>query len=462
MWSVRPIESRTRLLNSTFDELRKENPVERLSRTYRDAMEVALCFGIHYLWIDSLCIIQDDSEDWRREANATQDVYRNGFISISATSGSDDTSGLYFERDTSKVAPTVVYLDAFKDSKKRPFRHDFEKGWSWSRNWHKDGKTVKRGWCFQERLLAPRVVHFVASQIYWECREQAACEVNPQDADDVIRERSYLWKRLLGSPDAPAPSDAYLRIFFDWYVALSLYTDCAITMPTDKLVALPGLVNDMRRALAKIRPDLAHRYLADLWEEYLRSALCWCTLAYRKRPPEYRAPSWSWASIDGGTSYASQLGNSQIIWIVDESECVGTTEHLGDSDTGQVLNGSLELTGPWLRIRLDGPGDPGYTNRRLLRAVYGPETQIELVLPALDEPEFRTRISLDTNEDLSKEAFCIPILAHSYEAKDAALRWNVIGLVFLPVEGSSVFRRIGLMDVRLPSKEAVQQFVSRF
>jgi hypothetical protein len=175
MWGVRPLESRTRLLNSTFDGLRKENQVDKLSKTNRDAMEVALRFGIHHLWIDSLCIVQDDSEDWRREANAMQDVYRNGFISVSAVTSSDDTVGLCFARDAFKIVPTVVHLDLSGDNKKRPFRRDYEEGWVWSRNWHKDGKTTRRGWCFQERPLAPRVAHFGTSQLYWECREQDAC-----------------------------------------------------------------------------------------------------------------------------------------------------------------------------------------------------------------------------------------------------------------------------------------------
>jgi hypothetical protein len=79
-----------------------------------------------YIWIDSLCIIQDFSEDWQKETNVMQDVYRNGFISVSAFSSSDDTVGLYFDRDLSKV-PTVVHLDLSGDRKTRSFRHDVER-----------------------------------------------------------------------------------------------------------------------------------------------------------------------------------------------------------------------------------------------------------------------------------------------------------------------------------------------
>jgi hypothetical protein len=462
MWGTRPLESRTRLLVPTFEGLRQNNPVQQLSKTFRDAMEVALRFSVHYIWIDSLCIIQDSSEDWQKEANTMQDVYRNSYLNVSAVSSSDDTIGLYFARDPSEIVPTVVHLDISGDGKTRPFRHDAEKGWAWSTRWHKDGKTLDRGWCVQERLLAPRTVHFGASQIFWECRQQAACEVNPQNALNSLADRRYLWKPLLGSPKPPAPTSPYRQIFLDWYVALSLYAKCSVTVPTDRLIALSGLANDLKRTLRELYPNQPHHYLAGLWEEDLRVGLCWFTSDYGQRSSQYLAPSWSWASLYGATGQTGVLDETEYTWLVDESECTASTVFVGGADTGRVQNGSLALTGSWLSIPFDGPQVPGRPCQRLLTSVFSVDSPEELSLPLPDNPTVEHKVSFDVDEALPQQGFCIPILARSHDREDTALRWQVRGLVVLPLEGLPVFRRVGLLQANFSSEEAVLRFVERF
>jgi hypothetical protein len=176
-------------------------------------------------------------------------------------------------------------------------------------------------------------------------------------------------------------------------------------MPTDKLIALSGLTNNMKRALIEICPDSPHRYFAGLWEGHLRLGLCWYTVNSRSRTLEYRAPSWSWASLDGAVAQTGQLGDFEMFYIVETFACVASTEYLGDSSIGQVVNGKLDLTGPWLKIRLDGPLTQGYDNQRTLDALSNLKTQRMVDLPALDDPAAQHKVFLDTDEDFPKRVF---------------------------------------------------------
>lgn len=79
-----------------------------LPKTFAEAMRVSTFVGVHYLWIDSLCIFQDSVDDWRMEASTMANVYRNSFLTISAVSGRNAGAGLFYQRDVSRVAPTLV------------------------------------------------------------------------------------------------------------------------------------------------------------------------------------------------------------------------------------------------------------------------------------------------------------------------------------------------------------------
>lgn len=172
-WGKKPVERLLRLLQSTVEDLSREQPVESLPKTFRDAISVAQHFGVDYIWIDRLCIFQDSPEDWQREASTMQDVYRNALFSISALGAKDDQDGCFFERDPIKAAPTIVRFKLTKDGEEKAFRFGLEKGWSWRLSFVTE-PLAQRSWVVQERLLAPRTLHFGSKQVFWECRE-ASC-----------------------------------------------------------------------------------------------------------------------------------------------------------------------------------------------------------------------------------------------------------------------------------------------
>lgn len=244
-WGTRPIESLLRLLQSTVEDLSREQSVKNLPKTFRDAVDIAQHFGVNYIWIDRLCIFQDSPDDWQRESSTMQDVYRNALFSISALGAKDDQDGCFFERNPAKVAPTVVRLKLTEDGQERPFRFGLEKGWSWRLSFDSE-PLVQRSWVVQERLLAPRTLHFGSKQVFWECREASCCEMHPQgvyciifnddDEDGGTREADrnpnhpFLWKQLLDAPDRRHDSDPYEQLFTDWNLLSDYYVSRKLTV----------------------------------------------------------------------------------------------------------------------------------------------------------------------------------------------------------------------------------------
>jgi hypothetical protein len=90
------------------------------------------------------------------------------------------------------------------------------------------------------------------------------------------------------------------------------------------------------------------------------------------------------------------------------------------------------------------------------------ETLDKLALPTPDVPIAEHQVSLDVDEALPEERVYIPILTLEFGLEITALRWQVRGLVVLPLEGSPVFRRVGLMEANFPSEEAVRRIVECF
>lgn len=154
-----------------LNTLKREIEYAALPKSFQDAVRVTLALGISYLWIDSLCIVQDDGDDWEREAARMEDVFSSAYLTVAATSAPSSIAGFLGDRP-SRPCTTVqttsgehLYLSKAIDD----FRGDVEKG-----------SLNTRGWVFQERALSRRTVHFTSTQIYWECGMGIHCETLAQ------------------------------------------------------------------------------------------------------------------------------------------------------------------------------------------------------------------------------------------------------------------------------------------
>ncbi|KAH9213190.1 heterokaryon incompatibility protein-domain-containing protein [Leptodontidium sp. 2 PMI_412] len=155
------------LVKSKLTSFRVDIPQEELPKTFQDAVFIARCLGFHYLWIDSLCIIQDDKDDWDRESTLMTDVYGGSDLNIVAVSAEDGSVGCFFQRDRKwRSQLTLTYngvemlydvLPAYMQSPRRT-------------------PLFGRGWVLQERYLSRRSLYFHEHQIFWDCREHSKCE----------------------------------------------------------------------------------------------------------------------------------------------------------------------------------------------------------------------------------------------------------------------------------------------
>lgn len=282
-WGHQP---RLLLLSSNLAQLRRPNPIEHLPQTFRDVITVARRFGIRYVWIDALCIIQDSASDWETEAPTMRHVYANSACSIAASACNDPEESMFRYRDPRGICPRIVQSSLFAE---KPSRHYiFEKGY-WDRHIH-DGPLHNRGWAFQERFLAPRVLYFSKHQVLWECLSEHKCEGFPQGIPAHYSDKSV--NPLLEALSERGQGKMTILVFNLWNDLIKQYSRCDLTKHSDKLFAMAGI--------AKLFHEVTNdEYVAGWWKSCLLESLDWRVFEPRPRQGvDYRAPSWSWASVD--------------------------------------------------------------------------------------------------------------------------------------------------------------------
>lgn len=175
------------LKGDNLDGLRQSIPVSHLPKTFREAVKITKRLNINYIWIDSLCIIQDSEDDWLKEASLMHKLYSNGYCNIAATGARDSTYGLFVERDVRHLEPMLVDLD-WRHSGVTSFELVYWDMWQQQLSY---APLNQRAWVVQERLLAPRVLHFGQQQILFECCEFDACEQYPHGLPPILGNTAY-------------------------------------------------------------------------------------------------------------------------------------------------------------------------------------------------------------------------------------------------------------------------------
>jgi hypothetical protein len=334
-----------KLTRDTLASFLASLPESILPKTFQDTIQVVRRLGLRYLWIDSLCIVQDSTDDWTAESSVMGRVYKNAEVNIAATASTDSSGGLFFDREPRTVQPGVA-LSGWDDCP--PSTYIVSKSKLWEEGVSKAVLNT-RGWVLQERCLSPRIIHFGADQIYWECLELLACEIFPSGLPPTLRARRLhlptgeedfknrgkelrpVWQQ----PPLPA-FDCY-RV---WKQLVETYSRARLSHPTDKLIAISALAKEARQIL---RDD----YLAGLWRRHLGWELGWTAdiwppsaVGTHDRASGYRAPTWSWASIDGEIRYTDY--GEDVLLLVDVLDAEVTPQ--GKDDTGA-------LSGGWVQIR---------------------------------------------------------------------------------------------------------------
>ncbi|KAH6683987.1 heterokaryon incompatibility protein-domain-containing protein [Halenospora varia] len=143
------------LKTNNLGKPRQSIPFGELTRVFQDAIHVARFMGIDYIWIDSLCIIQDSPEDWARESLPIKDVYSNSYCNIAAIHASNGEKGCFADRSTN-ISPLTVNIPPPHEPSANyfsPGRHRCRDTNLWTEE-VTNSILLQRAWVFQERLLA--------------------------------------------------------------------------------------------------------------------------------------------------------------------------------------------------------------------------------------------------------------------------------------------------------------------
>lgn len=312
-------------------------PISHLPPNFQDAVLATRRLGLRYLWIDSLCIVQNSPADWQSEAPVMNKVYRNALLTLSAMASPDAYGGLFRARDPHAVSPSTLTVQVGQQRAVEGLLVASGELWEDS---VRRAPLSGRAWVVQERVLAPRSLYFCRDQLFWECRELRACEVFPRGlpvclVDDVevcagvetLSVKAFERAVCLASEPRGTPgeglsggrreegeqepdvagSGAQHSPYEAWNDILSLYVRCALTKSEDKLVALSGVAKDFASAVGD-------EYVAGLWRRNLVNSLLWRVDAPFGQPPSpstrparYRAPTWSWAVRDSNFPYVAGI-----------------------------------------------------------------------------------------------------------------------------------------------------------
>lgn len=303
-----------------------------LPKTFLDAVTVTRHLGLRYLWIDSLCICQDDPDDWARESARMIDVYSKAHLVISADNANDKSLGCFHQRNISQSSIFTVRLAGqekpssmqavllFPISEQPFFYGDFI-----------SEPLTQRGWALQERVLSRRSLHYGSDQLYFECNHGIVGENGCYSASrycDINKTRE--------TPDASSPTTLiHSQDHGVWNGLLSAYGRRTLSQSTDKLPAVSGLASLFKQRFGS-------EYVAGLWSHALIEGLAWQGLGNRKAMDDekYIGPSWSWASYDGIAATGLQEGWTDIATVLEW--------HV---DLNNEANPYGEVKNAWIRLR---------------------------------------------------------------------------------------------------------------
>ena len=323
-----------------------------LPRTFRDAITLTRYLGIDYIWIDCMCIIQDSVPDWETESRLMDEIYHGSFLNIGANAYSTSHGGLFQDRDPASVAPLQINLPWPPGHRQRQDVVFFPQPHSSSSTHVERGPLSTRGWVVQERLLAPRTLHFVRHKAVWECPTMTASETDTAGIiDGCWHQIPRIWAFSRPLDPSESPSDSCLS---QWLEAIRIYTKGELTFQSDKLVAVLGLA----RRLQATWNDDSIRYLAGLWSYRLESQLLWRVWRFKNgdgKPADDRAPSWSWASLRGSLLLPyleTERGSEQLL-----SHVIHTETEPVHHPLGPVQRGLLRIRGPICPVTAVQDGD---------------------------------------------------------------------------------------------------------
>ena len=445
----------------TIAEYEKGIPLDKLPRTFKDAIDLTHYLGFRYLWIDALCIIQDSKEDFERETSQMGRIYRDCSLTISAAGGSNADSGLFVKRDPRWYKPCRLSL-SIKDA-----NDDLSGTLFVLKATNEDPQPLHdRGWVLQEEVLSSRTLAFGQQLLSWRCAAHSLNESYPYEAPDKSKHKNSWASDALGrlrasilNPSAINKTRYQRENHFDrWYKVIQAYNSRSLTYPLDRFPAISGLASLLAKAY-----DCT--YLAGLWKEDLQIGLVWFlprddwrsanssaqkslwqqSLNSSNSELNYIAPTWSWASSPG-------FKIEFVKWESNHAQLEGAGAQLISAHCGQApqsLNPFGAVTSGYLELR-------GRLEEAVLRPLKGHKTSYDgsqssspafwkaCVLDSANG-EIIGDVALEKQPVLAIEK-SLPVWLLCTLVREKYGKWQITCLVLVPDAISrNQYRRIGLI-----------------
>ncbi|MCJ1393979.1 hypothetical protein MMC18_006856 [Xylographa bjoerkii] len=365
------------LTTSNLSAWQTDLPLDDLPLAFRQAIMVSASLGFEYMWIDSLCILQDNLEDWKSQSAVMGDFYKFAWLNVAALSTTSDYEGFINDSRDARVefgfqAPFASVLGRGLEKKNSDgqecvlLRGRAKLSWGFT-----DGSGASiaplfnRAWVYQERCLARRKLGFTKNCLYWTCDEHSQGE-HPEwtvvgfDSSGLRRTLHSIHETaamiegsITGSGLALEQAWALVKRFdMLWHSCVTEYTLCKLTKHTDKLIAFSSIAQELANTHL-----IKKRYIAGLWDLNLPFQMAWITVKGRTTPPRkrvgnigYVAPSWSWASIEAPVQprFIFNSGNNTVALAdVRAAEVALDTDYV----FGSVKAGWLRVWGRLNRVK---------------------------------------------------------------------------------------------------------------
>jgi hypothetical protein len=465
-----PITTTTSTLGKRMERIK----FSHLSQTFQDAVTLTRQLGQSYLWIDSLCIIQDNKEDWAIEAAAMAAVYGNSIFTIFALSSKNSDGGCRVNAHSKSPIKASRYCDINTGAGRIRLFESAPQQWhiEYGDNTYKHGRYSTdnplrtRAWTLQERELSVRGIHFSANMVLWECRTLKSSSEIPWESleppDDFLP-----WP-IRNNPDESIEAGGPVLLRERWYELVEDFSSRSLSYETDKLPALSGLASTFAESFSQ------SPYLGGLWRSHMPSSLLWKTTlesepslysAFQpRRPMSYRAPSWSWASVDSLISYGSQrlsntgglrpeegIGsyNNGLFEIVDSEIQLAT-----DGKFGAISAASLQLRGCILpmQFRYEKYGND-FTYDDGMRAVIGEDgSTVGALYPDIitevRDMKWVYCLSIKGESFFAEDQVPYGLYKRNFHTEDEILGENamIMGLALMKdTSKSNTYRRVGLI-----------------
>jgi hypothetical protein len=274
------------------DALTSKHWGSRLPSTVRDAIYFTKLMGERYLWVDRLCIVQDDYEHKEEQLGIMSSIYANSYFTIVAADGDDANYGLRgvcTSSSSRSYNPSILHFSLECSMMPAP---EFETQFN-VKEWH------KRGWTYQERTLSNRNVVFFQGKVFWECRKATWTE------------------DLANIPDGLSPSmstrrkpDRYSFEFLQWpdlhqfAKLMGLYNSRLLTYQSDALAAFSSIISVLSRSFQG-------GFFHGTPELYFDFGLLWRPNTPSQRRPDF--PSWSWVGWEGNIVLSCLKKSHQLL-----------------------------------------------------------------------------------------------------------------------------------------------------